>query len=130
MHHLRIGSYRRSATCGETSDGVLWCLNRGKGEMPAGDYLEVCRLVADHKAEAVEPYGVAPGEVGEGEGRGASDSPQSERYTIRQIAAFRAHITMLRGALGGLSGTARSRAPEELGRQEARLAAALSGHQG
>jgi hypothetical protein len=29
---------------------ILWCLNRGKGEMLAEDYFEVCRLVATYKA--------------------------------------------------------------------------------
>jgi hypothetical protein len=30
---------------------ILWCLNRGKGEMSAEDYVEVCRLVAGFTAE-------------------------------------------------------------------------------
>ena len=47
-------------------------------------------------------------------------------YTRQQIAAFKAHITMLRNKLGDLQGTARDAAVAKLARYEARLAAALS----
>jgi len=105
---------------------VLWCLNRGKGEMSADDYLEVCRLVAGHRAKASHPYGDGHDAAGHGGSLGTSAPPQTDGFTIQQIAAFKAHITMLRRSLAGLSGFARANALEKLEYQEARLATALA----
>ena len=34
---------------------ILWCLNRGKGEMPADDFLELCRLVWARARKTLSP---------------------------------------------------------------------------
>lgn len=91
---------------------ILWCINRGKGEMLAEDYLEICRMVAGYLADDV----AAPGEA-------HSAQPP---YTRQQLAAFKAHVTMARRSLDGLTGDARMTAIGKLARYEARLATALA----
>ena len=104
---------------------VLWCLNRGKGEMPADQYLEVCRLVAGHKAPATEVPTADPQLPSERK-RVGTGSQRSEPYSRQQLAAYKAHVTMVRKALPGLSGAARAAALEKLERFEVRLAAAVA----
>jgi hypothetical protein len=82
--------------------------------------------VANYNAEAMGPSGAAPETVREDEPVGISNGTPPEGYTIQQVAAFKAHVTMLRKSLSVLTGSARARALEKLARQEARLATALS----
>jgi hypothetical protein len=105
---------------------VLWCLNRGKGEMSADDYLEVCRLVARYEAEATDVPDEAIERASRGSRTDTAHRTQQPAYTRQQVAAFKAHITMARRSLGGLTGDARTAALHKLARYEARLAAALA----
>jgi len=82
--------------------------------------------VAGHRAKASHPYGDGHDAAGHGGSLGTSAPPQTDGFTIQQIAAFKAHITMLRRSLAGLSGFARANALEKLEYQEARLATALA----
>jgi hypothetical protein len=94
--------------------------------MSADEYFEVCRLVASYKAETSDAQGAMVYQVTEDEQAHAGNKSRHEGYTTQQIAAFKAHITMLRKSLPRLTGEAKAMALQKLARQEARLAAALS----
>jgi len=94
--------------------------------MSADDFFEVCRLVASHQADAMQPSVVTLDSASGDEWVPTNDKPQLEGYTIQQIAAFKAHITMLRKSLTGLTGDAKATALKNLARHEARLATALA----
>jgi hypothetical protein len=105
---------------------VLWCLNRGKGEMTADDYFEICRLVASSRAEPSAQSGATHSSLDQVTRVDIGKKPDPEGYTIQQIAAFKAHITMLRKSLPGLTGGAKAAALKKLAQHEARLAAATT----
>jgi len=109
---------------------ILWCINRGKGEIPAEDYLAICRLVARRDAEVERGRDTADDFANHGAGMetrpvGAARAERS-RYTRQQVAAFKAHVTMTKRSLDGLRGARLAAAREKLARYEARLAAALT----
>jgi hypothetical protein len=99
---------------------ILWCLNRGKGEMPAVDFLQVCRLVASYEADALEKALKLPGK---GSGADTATEARQPAHTRQQISAFKAHITRVRSSLDGLKGAARTAALQKLAQYEARLTA-------
>lgn len=100
---------------------ILWCLNRGKGEMSADHYLAVCRLVATYKAGVVTANAVEFSDI-----VNPTNRTHNREFTRQQIAAYRAHVTMARNAASGLTGNALAVALLKLARAEARLAAALA----
>jgi len=101
---------------------VLWCLNRGKGEMSAEDYFEMCRLVANYKTPTRGALDAASPEVARLAGWESPSQPQG--YTVQQLAAYKAHATMLRRSLDRLSGGARLKALQRLAYYESLLATA------
>lgn len=104
---------------------ILWCLNRGKGEMSAEHHLEVCRMVARYVAgqptsgaSPIPPITSLTADIPSKTGQ--------PPYRGQQIAAFKAHATMVRNALGSLTGAAREAAEVKLVRYEAIVKASLS----
>jgi len=94
--------------------------------MPVDDYLEVCRLVATYETKALDVAAEAFEPASRSGMAYAASRTQRPAYTRQQVAAFKAHITMARRSLGGMTGDARTAALQKLARYEARLAAALA----
>lgn len=94
--------------------------------MSAEDHLEVCRMVARYVAEDMDTPDEAPGPADKGIRAETSSEIQQPAYTRQQVAAFKAHATMVRKSLAVLTGDAQRAAIQKLSRYEARLAAALA----
>jgi hypothetical protein len=103
---------------------VLSRLNRSEGETLAEHHPDVLRLAANSATKAEHGrngFRTAGSNTTVLRDRGTQDG-----YTVQQIAAFKAHITMLRRSLPGLKGNALTAAVQKLARWEERLAAASS----
>ena len=105
---------------------VLWCFNRGKGEMSADRFLEACRLVGSYNPTATttaynaNQHSIAYITT-------TSDVKVSDQKLRKpKIAAYKAHVTMARKACIRLTGDRLAVALRKVAQQEARLAEALA----